>query len=170
MSYKQVEYKAPFDDNKLIYDKFRHMYLLNKDYVINTFGSRSVSSLNDEESWQALQFSLSDNIYTFIYSYKSGELQYDIMEYELSHNQLYREVIAEALISQFEYANTTSGDVAQLHTGITLGSDKVINIETLRGELMVATKAFMKLYTRGLLNSTTRFDSFDYENLYRKDY
>lgn len=164
---KEIERKPPFDDEKLEYDKDLHKYLLKQEYASSFFGE-DVSTKSAKE-WRILQLSFSDNIYSFIYSFKATEIAYDIMEYELATNQTYREVLAEVLINQCEYALTSNGDTVNLQHGVSIGSGKTIDLETLRGELLVAPKSYIKMHARGLLTSTNINDNFDYSN-YRKDY
>lgn len=168
IDYRQDKYIKPYEDNRLVYDKFFHRYLIKRDFIASIFGDEIMRK--DEQEWKTLQFQLSDNIYNFIYSFKSGSRNYDIMEYELAFNSYYREALSLALLYQAEYALTTSGDTVQLQHGVNIGIDKEIKIDTLRGELMVAYKAELVLYQRGLLESTVANDKFDYETLYRKDY
>ena len=165
---RKFEYSVPFNDEKLIYLEDIHQYVLNRDFASNRFGTDALSGYDDNE-WDILTRQLSDNIYCFIYSFKTGIEEHDKMEYELAKNQWFREILAEALLSQFEYANTTNGDIVQLQHGINLNADKSLDISKLRGELMIATKAYIKLYYGGLLTSVSGTNEFDY-SLYRKDY
>lgn len=158
-------YQAPFSDNVLIYDNKRHRYLLSRDYVINVFGECEIS---DDIKWQQLVNQLSDNVYTFIYSFKQGRENYDHLEYELACNQFYREVLADVLIWQYEYAITSGGDLVQLQHDFNPANDKMMDIKQLRGELMISTKGYLRLLNVGLLESTFR-TSFDYD-LYRVGY
>lgn len=167
MSSKKIERVTPFDDEKLIYDKDLHKYLLKQEYAKSFFGEEI--STKGEKEWRILQLSFSDNIYSFIYSFKATELEYDIMEYNLATNKIYREVLAEALINQCEYALTSNGDTVNLQHGVSVAAGKTTDINVLRGELMIAPKAYIKLHARGLLATTNINMSFDYSN-YRKDY
>lgn len=164
---KTIERKKPFNDEKLEYDFDLHKYLLKQEYASSFFGEDV--STKTEKDWKILQLSLSDNIYSFIYSFKATEIAYDVMEYELATNQTYREVLAEVLINQCEYALTANGDTVNLQHGVSIGSGKTIDLEILRGELLVAPKAYIKMHARGLLSSTNLNDNFDYSS-YRKGY
>lgn len=157
-------YANPFNDNKLIYDFNTHRYLLNEAYVQNVFGEFTLSATE----WQQLKYALTDNVYSFIYSFKHTREDYDHMEYELAKNQYFREVIAYALLYQYEYAISTSGDVVQLQHGVNVNSDKNLSTDTLRGELMISTKGYLQLHSRGLLETAFKTD-FDYTN-YRNGY
>ena len=168
LQFRKDTYLPPYNDNKLEYNKEFHRYHITRDFIASIYGDEIMGK--DEQEWKTLQFQLSDNIYNFIYSFKSGTRNYDKMEYELSCNQYYRETLALALLYQAEYALTTSGDTVNLQHGVNIGIDKEIKIETLRSELMVAYKAELILFQRGLLESTFANDNFDYENLYRKEY
>lgn len=161
------EYKKPFDDEFLIYDVKRHRYLLNKDYIVNIYGETS-NLIIDDKKWIQLQNDLSDNVYSFIYSFKQGRENYDHMEYELANNQFYREVLSDVLLWQYQYAITTGGDTIQLQHGFNPASEKMNKVEDLRNELMISTKGYLKLHEVGLLENTFR-ENFDY-SLYRKDY
>lgn len=166
---RQDIYLAPFDDRVLIYDHKRHRYLLNREYVINIFGEIKIV---DDLKWQQMANDLSDNVYMFIHSFKQGRENYDHLEYELSCNQFYREVLAEVLIWQYQYAVTTGGDLIQLQHGYNPATEKMNNVEDLRNELVISTKGYLKLKGVGLLESTFRNELSDdfYENIYRKDY
>lgn len=154
----------PYNDDKLVYDINSHRYLLNQQFIINTFKEFKLNT----QQWTQLQFALSDNVYNFIYSFKTTRENYDHMEYELATNEYFREVLAWVLLYQYEYAETSSGDVVQLQHGVNVNNEKSVNIDVLRGELMVSTKGYMMLHNRGLLESTFRND-FDY-TLYRVGY
>lgn len=168
LNYREDEYRSPYDDNKLEYSYDFHRYLITRDYIASVFGNDILNK--DESEWKTLQFQLSDNVYNYIYSFKSGSRNYDKMEYELAFNQYHRETIALALLYQAEYALTTSGDTVQLQHNINMGSDKTTDINILRGEFMVAYKANLILFQRGLLKTTFEDDNFNYKELYRKDY
>lgn len=167
LKFRKQEYTTPYDDNKLKYNKEYHRYLIDKDYVASVYGDE-VNEM-DEKEWKTLQFQVSDNVYNFIYSFKSGPRNYDKMEYELAKNKYFRETLELALLYQIEYAMATEGDTVQLQHGINIGIDKSIDVNILRGQLMVAHKAILILYQRGLLESTFADEDFDYDN-YRKDY
>lgn len=158
-------YLTPFDDDDLMYDENRHRYLLTQNAVVNRFGE---FNFNDSNKWEQLANDLSDNVYSYIYSFKQGRENYDHMEYELAKNQFYREVLLEVLLYQYQYAITTSGDVVQLQHGFNPATDKISDVSKLRNELMISTKGYLKLHSCGLLETTFR-DNFDY-SLYRKDY
>lgn len=164
---KNIERIKPYDDDKLIYDYELHKYLLNQKYAISFFGSDVATK--DSKEWRILSLSFSDNIYSFIYSFKSTEIAYDVMEYNLATNKIYREVLAEVLINQCEYALTANGDTVNLQHGVSVSSGKTTDLEILRGELMIAPKAYIKLHARGLLTTSNLNDNFDYNN-YRKEY
>lgn len=168
LQYRKDIYMPPYNDTKLEYNKEYHRYEITREYIASIYGDEIHKK--DEQEWKTLQFQLSDNIYNFIYSFKSGSRNYDKMEYELAFNQYYREALALALLYQAEYALTTSGDTVQLQHTINVGIDKALSIEQLRNELMVSYKSELILYQKGLLESTFADDSFDYEKLYRKDY
>lgn len=164
---KIIERNKPYDDEKLIYDKDIHKYLLKQDYAKAFFGEEIGNK--SEKEWKILQLSFSDNIYSFIYSFKSNELEYDIMEYDLATNKYYREVLAEVLINQCEYALTSNGDTVNLQHGVSVAAGKTTDLTILRGELLIAPKAYIKLHARGLLGTTNTIMDFDYSK-YRKDY
>lgn len=158
-------YQSPYDDDMLIYDIKRHRYLLNREYIFNIYGENKIV---DDVKWTQIVNQISDNVYTFIYSFKQGKENYDHLEYELACNQYYREVLAEVLIWQYEYAITSGGDLVQLQHGFNSASDKMNNVENLRNELMISTKGYLRLLNVGLLESAFR-TAFDYE-LYRVGY
>lgn len=162
-------YSTPFDDNILIYDRIRHRYILNRDYIINYYGE---NKFDRENKWLELANQLSDNVYTFIYSFKQGRLNFDQMEYELACNQFYREVLRDVLLWQYEYAMTTGGDLIQLQHGYNPTSEKMNKVEELRNELMISTKGYLRLKSVGLLESTFRKELPNdfYEETYRKEY
>jgi len=162
-------YLAPFNDDILIYDKLRHRYVLNQDYVVNYYGE---SKFAESNKWNELANQLSDNVYTFIYSFKQGRENFDQMEYELACNQFYREVLRDVLLWQYEYAMTTGGDLIQLQHGYNPTSEKMNKVEELRNELMISTKGYLRLKNVGLLESTFRkgLNSTFYEDTYRKEY
>ena len=162
-------YLAPFNDDTLMYDTLRHRYVLNQQFVVNYYGEIKFDQSN---KWNELVNQLSDNVYTFIYSFKQGRENFDHMEYELACNQFYREVIRDVLLWQYEYAMTTGGDLIQLQHGYNPTSEKMNKVEELRNELMVSTKGYLRLKNVGLLESTFRsgLDDDFYENTYRKEY
>ena len=91
------------------------------------------------------------------------------MEYELAKNQYFREWIAEALIRQFEYAYSTSGDVVNLQHGIDINNNKNIKIEDIRNELLVSYKTILILQQHDMLLSTVDYSEYDDEK-WRVDY
>lgn len=167
ISFKTYQYTTPYNDNKLEYNKDFHRYLVTRDFVASVYGNEVLEM--DDREWKTLQFQISDNVYNFIYSFKSGPRNYDKMEYELAKNTYYRETLALALLYQAEYALATEGDTVQLQHGINIGIDKSIDINILRSELMIAYKAELILYQRGLLEATFADETFDYTT-YRSDY
>jgi len=159
-----MAYIAPYNDDKLIYDIGLHAYLLNPNYVTNTF-----LEFNDSDTeWKQKQYDLTTSVYSFIRAFKSGRESQDHLEYELACNEELRDIIAQALLFQYQYASTTEGDTLQLQTGISLGDDKNTPTESIRGELMISMKGYKLLYQSGLLESTYR-TPFDY-SLYRVNY
>lgn len=159
-----MAYITPYNDEKLIYDKDLHAYLLNPQYIVNTFLEFNDSDLE----WKQKQYDLTESVYSFIKSFKTGRENQDHLEYDLACNEDYRDVIVKALLLQYQYASTTEGDTLQLQTGISLGDDKNTPTSSIRGELMISTKGYKLLYQSGLLESTYRTD-FDY-SLYRVNY
>ena len=155
-------YSGPITDNKMIYDYENHMYLLNKDYI------RSRYNISEEISDELL-FDVSDNVYLFIYSFKTGKLNYDKMEYELAKNEELREWLCEALLRQFQYASTTNGDLIHLQHGIDLSNEKSLDIKQLRNELFISYKSYLILYIHGFLENNFLDNTFDYSN-YRSAY
>lgn len=154
----------PFNDEKLTYDNKLHMYLLNKEYVMNTFLEFEDSDIE----WKQKQLDISTNVYRYIYSFKNNQEDIDHMEYDLANNENYRDILSKVLLFQYQYATTTSGDTLQLQTGVNLGSDKVVDTNILRGEFMISTKGYMMLYNNNMLENTYR-TNFDY-SLYREGY
>ena len=157
-----MAYLAPISDNKMTYDFEKHMYILNKDFIRSRYKV-------DGEITDELLFDVSDNVYLFIYSFKTGKLNYDKMEYELAKNSELREWLYEALLRQFQYANTTNGDLIQLQHGIDLSNEKSLDIKQLRNELFISYKTYLILYIHGFLESNFVDNTFDYTN-YRSDY
>lgn len=164
---REIEYKAPFDDNKLDYDFDQHRYILSKNFIDSRYPSFDKGI--DSEKFNELVNEVSDNIYLYIYAHKTGIEEYDKMEYELAKNQYYREWLAEALIRQFEYATTTAGDVVHKQHGIDINNDKVIELSNLRNELFVSYKSILILQSHGFLEMTSHNSDFTYEK-WRIDY
>ena len=157
-----MAYLAPISDNKMTYDFEKHMYILNKDFIRSRY--EVDGKITDE-----LLFDVSDNVYLFIYSFKTGKQNYDKMEYELAKNSELREWLYEALLRQFQYAFTTNGDTIQLQHGIDLSNEKSLDIKQLRNELFISYKTYLILYIHGFLESNFVDNTFDYTN-YRSDY
>lgn len=158
-------YDNPFNDEKLIYDQNNHWYLLNPNYVTNTFGE-TINPSGTE--WLQLQYDLTNNLYSYIYSFKTGRKDHDQMEYELAKNQTYREVIAYCLLEQYKYAQASGGDLIHLQHAINVNNDKSLPIEILRSDFIVADFAMLRLYQYGMLTHAFKTD-FDYTN-YRVGY
>lgn len=164
---KRFTYSSPYDDNKLVYDYDLHRYILNKNFISSRFPSYN-KPVDDKSYYEILQ-EVSDNVYLYIYSHKTGIYEYDVMEYELARNQYYREWIAEALIRQFEYAATSSGDIVNKQHGVDINNNKVIEIESLRNELFVSYKTILILQQHGFLEMMS--NSTDYTaDKWRVDY
>lgn len=157
-----MAYLAPISDNKMTYDFEKHMYILNKDFIRSRYEV-------DGEITDELLFDVSDNVYLFIYSFKTGKQNYDKMEYELAKNTELREWLYEALLRQFQYAFTTNGDLMHLQHGIDLSNEKSLDIKQLRNELFISYKTYLILYIHGFLESNFVDNTFDYTN-YRSDY
>ncbi len=164
---RTIEYATPYDDNKLTYDFDQHRYILNKNFI----NSRYPSFKNglDSNTFDELIYEVSDNIYLYIYAHKTGLEEYDKMEYELAKNQYFREWLAEALVRQFEYAVTTSGDVVHKQHGVDINNDKVIEIASLRNELFVSYKSILILQSHGFLEMTTNASNYT-DDKWRVDY
>ena len=158
-------YRTPFNDAKLIYDFENHWYLLNPNYITNVFNETIDPSGSD---WKQLQYDLTNNLYSYIYSFKTGRKDHDQMEYELANNQTYREVLAYCLLEQYKYAQASGGDLVQLQHAINVNNDKSLPIEILRSDFIVANFAMLRLYQYGMLNHAFKTD-FDYDN-YRVGY
>jgi hypothetical protein len=158
-------YLAPFDDDMLVYDIAHHWYLLNPNYVFNTLGE-AIDETSSE--WKQLQYDLTNNLYSYIYSFKTGRKDHDQMEYELAKNQTYREVLCYCLLEQYKYAKTSGGDLVQLQHAVNINTDNALPIDILRGDYVVANFAMMRLYQYDMLNNAFKTD-FDYTN-YRVDY
>jgi hypothetical protein len=157
-----MAYLAPITDEKMTYDYEKHMYILNKDFIRSRY--KVDGEISDE-----LLFDVSDNVYLFIYSFKTGKQNYDKMEYELAKNTELREWLYEALLRQFQYADVTNGDTIQLQHGIDLSNEKSLDIKQLRNELFISYKTYLILYIHGFLESNFVDNTFDYTN-YRRDY
>lgn len=156
-------YLKPFSDNKLEYDYQNHWYLINPQYIINTYGELP----SDPQVWKQMQYQLTNNVYRYIYRFKTGREDHDHIEWELAYNQRFREVIAYALLEQYAYATTSSGDILQLQHGVDINNQKTVEEGVLRKELVISTFAQESMLQNGMLESGFR-TNFDYENLYSK--
>lgn len=159
---RTITYGSPINDTKMTYDYENHRYILNPNYVKTKF--KIDGNISDE-----LLDDVSDNVYLFIYSHKTGQEDYDKMEYELARNHNLREWLFDALVRQFQYAYTTNGDTVSLQHGVDLSNNKTLTIKELRNELFIAYKAYMVLYIHGFLKSSFENPGFDYTT-YRSDY
>lgn len=157
-------YGLPTTDNLLEYDFTNHWYILTDSAIVNAFGELP----QDSVLLKQLKYQLTNNIYRYIYRFKTGREDHDHMEYELACNQRFREVLLYALLQQYAYATTSSGDILQLQHGVDINTEKVIDKDILRNELIIATFAQEALLQNGMLESTFR-TRFDY-TLYRVGY
>lgn len=158
-------YQAPFNDTFLEYDFEEHKYFLNKEGVIGKYGNFPFANV---EEWENLRKNITENVYMFIYLFKSTRIDYDHMEYELAKNQYFREGLVNTLLAQYEYAITTGGDLVQLQHAFVPTENNIISPDKLRNQLMISMKGYAELKKRGMLESTFR-DFFDYSN-YRVGY
>lgn len=164
---RAIEYREPFADNKLKYDYSQHRYVLSQSFIASRYPTFKQGI--DSNKMKELIEEVSDNVYLYIYSHKTGIENYDKMEYELAKNQYYREWLAEALIRQFEYAVTTSGDTVHKQHGIDINNDKTIDIASLRNELFVSYKTILILQQHGFLEMTVNNTNYTDEK-WRVDY
>lgn len=164
MAFSIKKYETPYNDNKLEYDFDQHRYKLTTGFITSRYKDVALNDKIDE-----LIEAVSDNVYLYIYSFKTGYQEFNKMEYELAKNQYFREWIAEALIRQFEYAYSTSGDVVNLQHGIDINNNKNIKIEDIRNELLVSYKTILILQQHDMLLSTVDYTEYDDEK-WRVDY
>lgn len=162
-------YSNPTSDGKLIYDNANHWYLLNPDYVMNTFGEYPI---NDEVAWKQLQYNLTNNLYRYIYKFKSGREDHDHIEYELACNQRFREVLCYCLLEQYQYATSSSGDILHYNHGVDISNEKLIEKDALRNDLIIADFVEDALLQAGILENGFKvaLDNNFYQNIYRKGY
>lgn len=151
---------APFDDNYLIYDKEYHRYVLNENAIMSVFG---------EDADRSELENLSNDIYCYIYSFKTYE-HFDKMEFLLAHNPYFREALYLAMLEQYKYSKVSGGNNVHLEHGVDVNKDTGVTIEQLRNELRVGMYAILILNRYGLLISTFK-DGLDFDyNYYRGDY
>ena len=140
-------YQAPFNDVFLEYDFEEHKYFLNKEGVVGKFGNFPFANV---EEWENLRKNITENVYMFIYLFKSTRIDYDHMEYELAKNQYFREGLINTLLAQYEYAITTGGDLVQLQHAFVPTENNIISPDKLRNQLMISMKGYAELKKRGM--------------------
>lgn len=101
----------PYNDKAMTYDKEKHMYVLNEDYVVNELNidlTRAVASMGQfakSKTPERFLIEVSQDIYREIYKYTRIDMK-DWKEFLLAKREDWRDVIKEALEYQVAYIVT----------------------------------------------------------------
>jgi hypothetical protein len=141
----------PTDTNQMKYNKTHHKYLLDLEFLRNTYGLDFVLKYGSSTKATNKMLQISTRIYNYIYNHKQRSKRF--WEWYLAFNDDVREVIQETLVQQciFEYESDAS-DLQHI-IGINFLNGIKISENDLKGSRGIALEAenTLRNYKDGML-------------------
>jgi hypothetical protein len=160
----------PFNDNKLLYDRETHRYILNYTGVgEHVDAGQAYGSI---EKQRAKMSQISRTIYNYIY-YTTNEKNRDYVELKLATESTLRNVIYEAMLSQLLADVESGADSVKNQTAVNMETGNIMdrtqlmrNIISIEAEMIVTASDGRNnlLFTsdRGFRLPESRYEEFDY--------
>lgn len=133
----------PYDDNKLIYDKENHRYILNYQGVGDHVDAGQAYGTIEKQ--RAIMNQISRTVYNFIYN-TTNKKNKDYVEFKLATESNLRNVIYEAMLSQLLADVESGANSVKTQTGVNIENGSVMdrtalmrNMISLETEMILTT-------------------------------
>ena len=141
----------PTNTNVMKYNKLYHRYVLNKEWLKETYDIDFISIEGSEKKADNRMLQISNRIYNFIYNHKQRSKKY--WEWFLAFDEEVRHVLKEALIQQAIFESESSASMLQNQIGINPLNGIVNSQNELKGTRGIALEAenTLRFFKDGML-------------------
>lgn len=141
----------PTDTNAMKYNRVYHKYILNVEYLRNTYEIDFIDKYGSKTKAQNKLLQISMRIYNYIYNHKQRSKRF--WEWYLAFNEEVRDVIQQALIQQVIFEDESNVSMLQHQIGINLLNGIKISENDLKGSRGIALEAenILRNYKDGML-------------------
>lgn len=148
----------PYNDDHMVYDLDRHMYVLTEKGISDLVGFDIVLKSGNQTEADLIRYEVSQDILNYISRYSTiNSLKFKV--YAIAKQQNYREVFKRALADQFRYYYRSGAGVIKDMHGINISGGKVMDLANLRNQVLISPSAETLLGQSGLLYSGHIYNS-----------
>lgn len=152
----------PYNDNDMKYDLDRHMYILTKDGVEKNTGIDLNVEFDSEKEVEIFLLECSQDVYNFVFSYSLFQ-SIKLKKFFIAKDSELREDFKQALVAQARYMYRSSANLLKDMHGINIETNKLIELQNLRGDIGISSTSKSILSRTGLLYTGIIYTN-DYED------
>lgn len=140
----------PYNDDYMVYDLDRHMYVLTIAGVRALTGHDLLTICGSTAEAELIRYEVSEDVYNFISMYSLVQ-SYKVKQWYIAKKEVYRDEFKRILADQFRYYITSgAGTLKDMH-GVAIEKGKAMDLMDLRGKALVSFSVEAKLRQNGLL-------------------
>lgn len=152
----------PYNDDYLVYDIDRQMWVLTNLAVQRELGEDLISLAGNEQKAEVIRYEVSQDVMNYISRYSLNSA-YKYKVWLLAKDENLRNLIKRVLLDQMRYyIRSGAGLIKDMH-GIDISKGKVMNLQSMRGNVLVSASVEQQLLNSGLLYTGRMYYS-DYED------
>jgi hypothetical protein len=142
----------PYNDDEMVYDIDRQMYILTNVGVNRLIGVNLIEIAGSETQANLIRYEVSQDVYNYIRGVtRLGQMNYKI--YQIAKDENTRQDFKLVLVEQMRYYIRSGAGLLKDQHGVNIEKGKSINLNSLRGQVLISRGAEMLLYQLGLLFS-----------------
>ena len=140
----------PYNDDYMVYDLDRQMYLLTDEGVRLLTGEYLEQLAGDKTKAELIRYEVSQDIYNYIAMY-SLNYTYKYKVFTIAKNEDFRELFKRILADQTRYyIRSGAGLLKDMH-GVHIEKGKALSLNSIRNQVLVSQSVETQLGRTGLL-------------------
>ena len=146
----------PLNDENMIYDLDKGMYILTKDGANNLLGINIQNLSGGETESDIILEEVSQDIYDYISMYSQYNT-YDIKRWLIAKDSTLRDKFMRILSNQLRYYVRSGAGALKDSHGVQIEKQKFLKLNVLRGDVAVSYSVERQLTQMGLLYTGTMY-------------
>jgi len=140
----------PYNDDYMVYDLDRQMYVLTNKGVISLVGENLVELTGNDVKGELVRYEVSEDVYNYISRYSLRET-FNYKQWLIAKDETLRALFQRVLVNQTRYyIRSGAGLLKDMH-GVQVEKSRALSLDVLRGKSNIATGAETILLNSGLL-------------------